>query len=194
MSSPPIIWKKRILVPFWTVRICLMVFLIGIYAWAIALVKQQHDEFNDIEAPAMVAIVIFMLFIVAVLLIDILAIILFLRDALKPMLFLVMSCFQTGFWGGVLIMNLVAIGQGTSAVGLGLILVVFLSFLGLLIYAGVGYHRQRMQLRRGQYAPAHNPSAHTNLPEYRGPAGFHQPTAYKQPNNAYHPQGASHIV
>jgi hypothetical protein len=60
-----------------------------------------------------------MLFIVIVLLIDILAIILFLRDALKPATFLTMNCFQTGFWGGVLILDLVAIGRGASSVGIG---------------------------------------------------------------------------
>jgi hypothetical protein len=64
-------------------------------------------------------IVVFMLFIIIVLLIDILAIILFLRDALKPGTFLTMNCFQTGFWAGVLIMDLVAIGRGGSAVGIG---------------------------------------------------------------------------
>lgn len=60
-----------------------------------------------------------MLFIVIVLLIDILAIVLFLRDALKPGTFLTMNCFQTAFWAGVLIMDLVAIARGASAVGIG---------------------------------------------------------------------------
>jgi hypothetical protein len=55
----------------------------------------------------------------AFLLIDILAILLFLRDALKPGTFLTMNCFQTAFWGGVLIMDLVAIGQGANAAGIG---------------------------------------------------------------------------
>lgn len=65
------------------------------------------------------SVVVFMLFIVIVLLIDVLAIVLFLRDALKPGTFLTMNCFQTGFWGGVLILDLVAIGKGASAVGIG---------------------------------------------------------------------------
>lgn len=57
--------------------------------------------------------------IIIVLLIDVLAIILFLRDALKPGTFLTMNCVQTGFWAGVLIMDIVAIGRGASAVGIG---------------------------------------------------------------------------
>lgn len=60
-----------------------------------------------------------MLFIIIVLLLDVLAIVLFLRDALKPGTFLTMNCFQTGFWAGVLIMDFVAIGRGASAVGIG---------------------------------------------------------------------------
>jgi hypothetical protein len=65
------------------------------------------------------SIVVFILFISICLLIDILAIVLFLRDALKPGTFLTMNCFQTGFWGGVLIMDLVAIMRGSNAAGIG---------------------------------------------------------------------------
>jgi hypothetical protein len=60
-----------------------------------------------------------MLFIIAVLLVDVLAILLFLRDALHPGTFLSMNCFQTGFWVGVLIMDIVGVARGASAVGLG---------------------------------------------------------------------------
>ena len=65
------------------------------------------------------SVIVFMLFIVIVLLIDVLAILLFLRDALKPGTFLTMNCFQSGFWGGVLIMDFVSIGSGSSSVGIG---------------------------------------------------------------------------
>jgi uncharacterized membrane protein len=65
------------------------------------------------------SVVIFMLFIVIVLLIDVLAILLFLRDALKPGTFLTMNCFQTGFWGGVLILDIIEISKGASSVGIG---------------------------------------------------------------------------
>lgn len=56
---------------------------------------------------------------VAVLLIDVLAILLFLRDALKPGTFLTMNCFQTAFWAGVLVVGFAAIGDGASTVGVG---------------------------------------------------------------------------
>lgn len=141
-----------------------------------------------------------MLFIVIVLLIDVLAILLFLRDALKPGTFLTMNCFQTGFWAGVLVVDFVAIGQGASAVGIGFSIFVLyveslarpfaaltflsLTFLGLLIYAIVGYRRAKAEAARGQYAPAHNPvvsapatqSPYNSLPEYQQNTAYHSQT------------------
>ncbi len=142
-----------------------------------------------------------MLFIVIVLLIDVLAILLFLRDGLKPGTFLTMNCFQTGFWAGVLIMDFVAIGQGASAVGIGFSIFVLyvqslarsfaaltylsLTFLGLLIYAIVGYRRAKAEAQRGQYAPAHNPlqsapatqsSPYNSLSEYQQNTAYHSQT------------------
>jgi hypothetical protein len=142
---------------------------------------------------------VFLAFIAIVLLIDILAIVLFLRDALKPATFLIMNCFQTGFWGGVLIMDFVAIGRGASAVGIGFSIFVLyvqcptrniaalmlssLSFFGTFIYSIVQYRRGKAAAQRGQYAPAHNPAA-------PAPAAYHIPSPYSnapeyQPNTAY---------
>jgi hypothetical protein len=85
--------------------------------------QQSRKSLNALHVEGILTdlstVVVFMLFIIIVLLIDVLAIVLFLRDALKPGTFLTMNCFQTGFWGGVLIMDLVAIGKGGSAVGIG---------------------------------------------------------------------------
>ena len=142
-----------------------------------------------------------MLFIVIMLLIDILAIIMFLGDKLKPGTFLTMNCFQTGFWTGVLIMDFVAIGQGASTVGIGFSIFVLyvqslarlcavltypsLTFLGLLIYAIVGYRRAKKEAQRGQYAPAHNPlaaaaaaqsSPYNSVPEYQQNTAYHSQT------------------
>lgn len=130
MANQPGLWKKRILVPFWCVRICIMVFLIAVYAYTI----RRIDGIGEFAKPAVASVpvfclytqkltncrslVVFMLFIAICLLIDILAIVLFLRDALKPGTFLTMNCFQTGFFGGVLLMDIVAVARGTSAAGI----------------------------------------------------------------------------
>ncbi|KAH7068700.1 hypothetical protein FB567DRAFT_248635 [Paraphoma chrysanthemicola] len=176
-AQQPVLWKKRVLVPFWIVRICLMIFIIAAYAWTL----RSLNDIKDVIKPAIATIVVFMLFIVIVLLIDILAIVLFLRDALKPGTFLTMNCFQTGFWGGVLIMDLVAIGRGGSAVGIGFSVFVFVTFVGLLIYSAVGYSRAKKAAQRGQYAPAHNPAVPAPFghpPQYQNAPPYHQSTEY----------------
>jgi uncharacterized membrane protein len=48
MAPQLVLWKKRILVPFWAVRICICVLLILGYALLLSNLK----EFADIEKPA----------------------------------------------------------------------------------------------------------------------------------------------
>lgn len=49
MAVPvPVIWKKRVLVPFWIVRICLMIFIIGAYAYAL----RGLNDVKDVTKPA----------------------------------------------------------------------------------------------------------------------------------------------
>ncbi|KZM28556.1 uncharacterized protein EKO05_0005662 [Ascochyta rabiei] len=180
MASQPGLWKKRVLIPFWCLRICIMIFLIGIYAIALHAV----NSVGEFVKPVIASIVVFLLFIVICLLIDILAIVLFLRDALKPGTFLIMNCFQTGFFGGVLIMDLVAVARGTSSEGIGGSIFVFLTFVGLLIYSAVGYHRAKKQAQRGNYAVAYNPTVptayappHLDAPPYQLHTAYHSQTA-----------------
>lgn len=42
-QQQPGFWKKRILVPFWVIRVLLMIFIIAIYAWAIKVVSDDVD-------------------------------------------------------------------------------------------------------------------------------------------------------
>lgn len=67
-------------------------------------------------------IVVFMLLIIAVLLMDILQILMFLRDSLSPLSFLIMNSVQTAFWAAVLLLDLVSIAKKESnATGIGLV-------------------------------------------------------------------------
>ncbi|KAH6633223.1 hypothetical protein C7974DRAFT_167891 [Boeremia exigua] len=182
MANQPGLWKKRILVPFWCVRICIMVFLIAVYAYTI----RRIDGIGEFAKPAVASLVVFMLFIAICLLIDILAIVLFLRDALKPGTFLTMNCFQTGFFGGVLLMDIVAVARGTSAAGISFSIFVFLSFVGLLIYSAVGYHRAKKQALRGNYSAAHNPAMYN--PAIPTPYPPQYQNAAHQQNTAYYSQ------
>ncbi|KAF2274691.1 uncharacterized protein EI97DRAFT_502528 [Westerdykella ornata] len=190
----PVVWKKRILIPFWILRICIMVFIIAAYSWAIKVLKDQGDGRKGL--PRTHSIVLFMLMTVIVLLLDILAILLFLRDRLTPNTFLVMTSAQTGFWVGVLIMETVAVANGASALGLIFVLFCLLSFVGLLIYAIVKYRKAKREGKRGQYALAYNPSgapitptAGHHPPAFMNAAPYREETTYNQ-TTAYKPQGA----
>ncbi|KAF2649841.1 hypothetical protein K491DRAFT_610012 [Lophiostoma macrostomum CBS 122681] len=180
-TKQPTVWKKRILVPFWIIRIGLMLFIIAAYAWAINVLRQDPEY----TAPAIGVVVIFMLLIIAVLLMDILAILLFLRDGLNPKTFLILNCVQTAFWAAVLILDIVSVARGESGVGLGFTIFVLFTFVALLIYAIIGYRRQRAQARLGHYAPAHNPAAPVahgaHPPAYMNAAPYQQNTAYYPP-------------
>jgi hypothetical protein len=43
MKAKPTVWKKRILIPFWAVRILLMVFIIAIYGIALNEIRKDPN-------------------------------------------------------------------------------------------------------------------------------------------------------
>lgn len=182
-------WKKRILIPFWIVRLVFMFVIIGLYAWAL------HYATNTTNPPTIAVIVVFMLLLVICILLDVLAILAFARDALKPTTFLIFNVIQTGIWFIVILLDVVAIVRGARWSGLIGSIIVFLSFLGLLIYAAIGYRREKANARRGQYAPAANPANPQAQPQQYGYTGapattaYHpQTSGYTQPQPHYPPQ------
>ncbi|KAF2830889.1 hypothetical protein CC86DRAFT_168601 [Ophiobolus disseminans] len=182
-KQQPALWKKRVLVPFWLVRICLMIFTIAAFAYTL----RHINEVQDIVKPTVAPVIIYLLCVVIVLLVDILAIVLFLRDALKPGTFLTMNCFQTGFWGGAFIVNLAAIGRGADTVAIGFSVLVLAIFVGPLIYSIVVYRRAKQAGQRGQYVPALNPSAPAPFgqpPPYQSASPYHQGTEYHSQSGA----------
>lgn len=48
MEQQPAFWKKRILVPFWILRICIMIFIIAAYAYTLRTLK----DLKDVTEPA----------------------------------------------------------------------------------------------------------------------------------------------
>jgi len=61
-----------------------------------------------------------------------------------------------------------------------------LSFLSLLIYSAVGYHRAKKQAQRGHYAAAHNPAMYNPAVPTAYPPQYQVPSPYQQ--TAYHGQ------
>ncbi|KAG9198889.1 hypothetical protein G6514_009265 [Epicoccum nigrum] len=140
--------------------------------------------------PGIAKVIVFILFLAICLLIDILAIVLFIRDALKPGTFLTMNCFQTGFFGGVCIMQIVGVTQGRNEASLGFAIFILFTFVSLLMYSAYGYRRAKQQGQRGHYVAAHNPAVyHPAVPtEYAPP--YQSAPPYQQ-NTAYYPQTAT---
>lgn len=66
-----------------------------------------------------------------------------------------------------------------------------LSFLSLLIYSAVGYHRAKKQAQRGHYAAAHNPAMYNAAVPTAYPPQYQVPSPYQQ--TAYHGQTAAPV-
>jgi hypothetical protein len=41
MALPPVLWKKRVLVPFWTIRIIIMLIIIAVYAFLLEIQRRE---------------------------------------------------------------------------------------------------------------------------------------------------------
>ncbi|KAF2493320.1 hypothetical protein BU16DRAFT_541019 [Lophium mytilinum] len=184
-------WKKTVLIPFWAVRIFLMTFIIGAYAWALAVIRSRHD----IENVSLGVMILFMLLLVICLLLDILAIVMFGRNTLKPGVFLLFNVIQTTFWTVILVLDIVALARpGVNRVGILGSAIVFLSFLGLLIYALVIFVRDRKNRKRGHGEsttanPASVPLVQAQPQQY----GYTQPLQYNpttvpEPSRYHHPE------
>ncbi|KAF9741362.1 hypothetical protein PMIN06_006471 [Paraphaeosphaeria minitans] len=150
MASPTIEWRRRILLPCWTVRMCLM--LVIIIGFSVAMGSNYDDARRIIRYPAAVA---FLFFTVLVLLLDVLQIILWTRSRLYPAYFSGLTIFQAAFWGLVLLMDIVSIARSQqSPRAVSFVVIIFLLYFGLFMYALRGFLKQRRLSKRGHYTPA----------------------------------------
>ncbi|KAM0330120.1 hypothetical protein ACHAQA_004292 [Verticillium albo-atrum] len=164
---------KRVLIPFWCVRIFVMAINVVVYVLAISVVAQYKDDISHFEtefgtnlAPnAIIAIwVVIMVIIALCLILDLVAIIKRARRNLSPKFFLIINVVQTFVWT---------------------VLFALLSFVGLLIYASVIFHKHRKGTL--EYAPAANPAnpATGYNPHVVQPGVGYAPNAGYAPNNQY---------
>ncbi|KAF1977360.1 hypothetical protein BU23DRAFT_564879 [Bimuria novae-zelandiae CBS 107.79] len=173
MAKSTVSWEKRVLLSSWTIRICLLfVILIGFSA---AISLDEEDARGIIRYRAAAA---FLACTILVLLLDVVQIVLWYRDMLHPTYFVGLTVFQAIFWGLVLTLDIVSIvRKQQSSKGIGMVVVMFLFYLVLFIYALLGYMRQRKVTKRGHYAPAHNSKASVDMKPYSGTASEHSGTA-----------------
>ncbi|KAH8883798.1 hypothetical protein GQ53DRAFT_420183 [Thozetella sp. PMI_491] len=154
---------KRVLIPFWVVRILIMVIEIGIYGLAIGVISASRNNltklYNDYGIKSSVDSIIAILCVVEVIIVlclvlDIVTIVKRAQRKLSPRLFLIVNVIQTTFW---LIMFILSMIGAKTALSVGLNVFCLLSFIGLLIYAAVIFHQDRKGKFRGAYARTDNP-------------------------------------
>ncbi|KAB5529052.1 hypothetical protein GE09DRAFT_406734 [Coniochaeta sp. 2T2.1] len=198
---------KRVLIPFWVVRILIMVVDIGIYGLAIGTVAAYKSDLDDAFYEAgyygsqttttVIAILaVVMILIIACLALDIVCIVKRSRRTLSPKFFLIVNVCQTILWTIMFVLGMISARNGlTIIIGV----VVYLSFLGLLIYASVIFHRYRKGTLRGAYAPALNPAlveqqAFVYQPNTADYPSYPSNAAYGEPvkNNAQYEMDTQH--
>ncbi|KAK3997902.1 pH-response regulator protein palF/prr-3 [Cladorrhinum sp. PSN332] len=181
-SSP---FLKRVLIPFWVIRIIIMLIQIAIYALLVAGLgiykddsRRLFDEYNTKLAYNTVLAVacVIMGITLLCLILDIVCIIKRARRTLSPGFFLGANVSQSLFYTVSFILGM--IGARPNAITAVVQVIILLSFLGLLIYASVVFHQYRKGALRGNYAPAHNPESHKLVST--GNTGFPQSTPYGQ--------------
>ncbi|KAK1727078.1 uncharacterized protein BDZ83DRAFT_614074 [Colletotrichum acutatum] len=178
-SSP---FLKRVLIPFWVIRIAIMVLEIVLYAGTIAVAASNKEALNDYGDDNRTAswvigvLCVIMVIILICLILDIVCIVKRSRRTLSPKFFLVSNVIQTLVWVILFILTIIGAGGAFTFI---IAIVVLASFVGLLIYASVIYHKFRKgTLPRGNYAPA-NPST-----------GYTGGYASNEPNKTYDPNAA----
>lgn len=119
-SSP---FLKRVLIPFWVIRIIVMLIYAAAYVAALAAIGAFSDEINDAledegyertSFGAVIGVMVVVLVIVVVcLILDIVCIIKRSRRTLTPRFFLITNVIQTAVW--VVLMGLSLAGAAASA-------------------------------------------------------------------------------
>ncbi|KAK3347889.1 hypothetical protein B0H65DRAFT_423277 [Neurospora tetraspora] len=141
-SSP---FLKRVLIPFWVIRIIIMLLELVACGLLVAVIALQQDElesdFGGSTVNTAIAIVaVDMTLVVLCLVLDIVCIVKRSRRTLSPKFFLITNVVQTTIWVVFFILAMIgARTAGTIILGI----VIFISFVGMLIYASVIYHRFR---------------------------------------------------
>ncbi|KAL1840792.1 hypothetical protein VTJ49DRAFT_7747 [Mycothermus thermophilus] len=193
-SSP---FLKRVLIPFWVIRILIMFIQIIVYGLIVAGLglykedaKRLSDQYNTgLNYDAVLAVsVIIMLIVLACLILDIVSIVKRAKRTLSPRFFLIINCIQTTFYLVNFILSM--IGPRTAA-AIVINVIIFLSFLGLLIYAAVVFHQFRTgKLKGGTYVQTHNPEVHNLVPgstAYPSQTGSYPPSEYPpKPEQPYY--------
>lgn len=170
---------KRVLVPFWVIRIIIMLIYAAVYIAALAVLGAFSDDINDAleddgyersSLGAVIGVMVVVLVVVLVcLILDVLCIIKRSRRTLSPRFFLITNVIQTTVWVVLMGLTLAGAASGASII---IAVIILASFIGLLIYASVIFHKSR----KGALNT-------TSAPSGAGMEPYNQSTAYPSYNN-----------
>ncbi|PTB48592.1 hypothetical protein M431DRAFT_10801 [Trichoderma harzianum CBS 226.95] len=143
---------KRVLVPFWVIRILIMVVEVAIYAFGIGIIASNKDKIDQRVFTGSLAVFAVMEGILVVcLLLDIVCIIKRARRTLSPKFFFATNLVQTTIFVVLFVLSILG---GQTVLSLILNIAIVLSFIGLLVYASIIFHQDRKGTLRGSYTPA----------------------------------------
>ncbi|KAK5012083.1 hypothetical protein LTR60_004571 [Cryomyces antarcticus] len=151
-------WQKRVLIPFWTIQLIVLVGLTVIDSLGVAYYGRDDGAPLPVGVPIVLALCGFFITL------EIIEIILFARRMLKPLFFLISNVMKTVFFLAVFVEGFVVTAYGNNGIQLIVVAAVLyvislsrtfvvlkLFFLGTLIYSSVIYHRARTAGNRGVY-------------------------------------------
>ncbi|KAL7905226.1 hypothetical protein GGI35DRAFT_483722 [Trichoderma velutinum] len=143
---------KRVLVPFWVIRILIMVVEVAIYAFGIGIIASNKEKIDQrIFTGSLASFAVMEGILVLCLLLDIVCIIKRARRTLSPRFFFATNLVQTTIFVVLFVLSILG---GQTVVSLILNITIVLSFIGLLVYASIIFHKDRKGTLRGSYTPA----------------------------------------
>ncbi|TID21989.1 Cys/Met metabolism pyridoxal phosphate-dependent enzyme [Venturia nashicola] len=146
-------WLKRVLIPFWVIRVLAMALYEVTYIVLLVIIAQNESDTSRNGGRGGYI-------------------------ALRPKTFLIFQVIETTIWVVLVILSIVGLAQISGSryrrpapLAYILQIILLISFVALLIYASIIYHRARKASRSGGgYAPA-STGAGAHDPEYHGAAG-----------------------
>jgi hypothetical protein len=123
-------WLKRVLIPFWIIRILFMVLFAGLFAIAIAAIGvASSEDDNQLDKKAWhlgIGIAVFFLILLLLcLILDIVAIIKFARHNLSPRSMVIMNTIQTAIWTFLVVLEIVSVANGAAGSALVLPIIIW---------------------------------------------------------------------
>ncbi|KAI9749052.1 MAG: ubiquinone biosynthesis monooxygenase Coq7 [Chaenotheca gracillima] len=171
-------WLKAVLIPFWVIQLLLMSALIGLASFVLS--RESYYYYSPATAPYIAAVLIAAICMI----LDVTQIILFAKNKLSPLAYLIMNCVTSTIWTIIALIGIVgesiARGGGVATVVSIIILVVVLAmFIATLIYASVVYHRHRKGKRPTRKSLPSSQPVDLELQPYSVCTDAQQNTAYQ---------------